>query len=87
MGLFNWLFGRSDEPETGPIVNCDGTPMMPGTNGTVDVEGKPFGVCDNDMSQSEDMLSNNWMSDELDSSSSFDSFDDSFDSGSSFDDW
>lgn len=84
MGLFNWLFGSSDQSDSHIAINTDGTPML---NDSVDVAGKPFGASDDDITQSDDILSNNWMSDDLDTGSSFDDSFDSMDSSSGFDDW
>ena len=103
MGLFNFLFNTESGVESptdigsdaaAPIVNFDGTPMMPGS--FIDVEGKPFGVCGEDglhtsMSDRTDLMINSCD----DSFSSFDdtssSFDDTFgscdDSSSSFHDF
>lgn len=102
MGLFNFLFNTDTGVESStdidsfaaPMVNCDGTPMIPGSS--IDIDGKPFGVCGDDelhtsMSDGTDLMGNNFD----DSFSSFDdsssSFDDSFssfdDPGSSFDDF
>ena len=80
MGLLNWLFGSSSEPTI--KTNCDGTPML---NDAVDIQGRPLGHCDDSLGN-DDILSNNWMSDDLDTSSSFDDCS-SNDSFSSFDDF
>jgi hypothetical protein len=83
MGLFNFLFNTETVAEsttdfdTTPAVNCDGTPMIPGS--FIDAEGKPFGVCDDHtFDTSIDDTLNHGFDD------SFSSFDDS---SSSFDDW
>lgn len=57
MRLLNWLFGSDDTTSTvhssssntssTPIVNCDGTPMIP--DSMIDVEGKVYGQCSNDI--------------------------------------
>jgi hypothetical protein len=87
MGLFNFLFnhetGGDSSPavDTTPAVNCDGTPMIPGSN--IDIEGNPYGVCDDDSLHSSSMDdSMDKMSNDFDDS--FSSFDD--DTSSSFDD-
>lgn len=70
MGLFSWLFESSAESltsdDSAPSVNCDGTPMIPGSG--IDVEGKVYGDMGDSMSSSS-----------LDSS--FDSLGSSMDSG------
>jgi len=99
MGLFNFLFNTDMGVSTStdivtPAINCDGTPMISGSS--IDVEGKPFGVCGDDelhnsISDSTDLMSNNFdesFSGFDDSSSSFDDSFSSFDdSSSAFDDW
>ena len=96
MGLFNFLFNHetrgdsSQDIDTTPVVNCDGTPTMEGS--IIDVEGKPLGVCTDDsmVSSSIDDTIISSMDDSMDLMSndfddSFSSFDD--DTSSSFDDF
>jgi len=74
---------KSDNFPT-PAVNVDGTPMVSG--GTIDVEGKPFGVTESPtVDTTSSCIADNITSSSDDSFSSFDSgFDSCFDS--SFDD-
>ena len=97
MGLFNFLFHTDLGVEsatvidTAPAVNCDGTPMI--ADSGIDIEGKPFGVCDDHtFDTSIDGTLNHGFDDSLssvdDTSSSFDDSFSSFDdSSSSFDDF
>ncbi|WP_394175555.1 hypothetical protein [Thalassotalea litorea] len=100
MGLFNWLFGSDDttstlhssssNTSTTAIVNCDGTPMIP--DSMIDVEGKAYGQCSNDINTTSSIGIDTCTSsfDDSFSSSSIDDSFSSFDSsiGSSFsDDW
>jgi len=75
MGLFNLLFGSSEE-DTSPYTNVDGTPMC----GSVDVNGNPYGVTEV-LDCSSSMMD--------DSSCGFDDSFNSFDDSScgGFDDW
>jgi hypothetical protein len=95
MGLFNFLFNHetggdsSPDIDTKPAANCDGTPMMPGSN--IDIEGNPYGVCSDAtmISSMDDTMLSSAMDDSMDMMSndfddSFSSFDD--DTSSSFDD-
>tara|TARA_R110001583_G_scaffold150811_2_gene302786 strand:- start:2973 stop:3227 length:255 start_codon:yes stop_codon:yes gene_type:complete len=84
MGLLDWFLDSGTESnssdDANPLVNTDGTPMMPDT--MFDVEGKPFGQSDIDDSMSSGCFDS--FTDSFDST--MDSgFDDSF--SSMDDDW